>query len=118
MEASAALHGERGRGGQRERELVELPGVCVCMYVGWRELSTQHDSPAGVTAYLRAARAAAWRSLSSLPASPSAFRRSDRASFCTRLRAVMSKCGSTVDGWDCFFLRNDLSHPEVFETFR
>ena len=77
--------------------------VCVCMYVGWRELSTQHDSPAGVTAYLRAARAAAWRSLSSLPASPFAFRRSDRVLFCTRLRAVMSKYGSTVDGWDCLF---------------
>ena len=92
--------------------------VCVCMYVGWRELLTQHDSPAGVTAYLRSARAAAWRSLCfSLPASPSAFRLSDRAWFCAHLRVVMSKYGSAVDGWDFFFKRNDLSHPEAFETF-
>ena len=54
--------------------------LCLCMYVGWRELLTQHDSPAGVTAYFRSARATAWRNLCfSLPVSPSAFRRSDRS---------------------------------------
>ena len=87
------------------------------MYVGSRELLTQHDSPAGVTAYLRSARATAWRSLClSLPTSPSAFRRSDRARFCVRVRVVMSKYGSAVDGWDFVFERNDLWQPEAFET--
>ena len=86
---------------------MELPSVCVCVcmciYVGWRELLT-HDDPAGVTAYLRAARTAAWCSLYlSLPASTSTFRRSDCAWFCARLRVVMSKYGRAVDGWDCFF---------------
>ena len=43
--------------------------VCgyVCTYVSWRELSTQHGSPAGVTVYLRATRAAAWAQSLPLP---------------------------------------------------
>ena len=58
MASSAALHGERGRRWKREEKLVELSVACVCvcacvcMYVGWRELSSQHVNPAGVTGYL------------------------------------------------------------------
>ena len=55
---------EEGRGkreeGRRVGGVAWCVHVCVCVHVVvWRELSTQHDSPAGVTAYLRAARAAA-----------------------------------------------------------
>ena len=47
----------------RQRGVFVCVCVCVCIYDGWRELLTQHDSPTGVTAYLRSARAAVWRSL-------------------------------------------------------
>ena len=87
------------------------------MYVGWRELLTQHDSPAGVTAYLRSARAAAWRSLClSLPAFPPRF---DGLIVPDSARACVLECRSMEVplAFFFFFLRNDLSHPEAFETF-
>ena len=69
--------GEGGEGRGKESWWSCLVCVCVCVciiYVGWRELWRQHDSPRGVTTYLRAARAAAWRSLClSFLTSPSAF---------------------------------------------
>ena len=37
---------------------------------------------------------------------------------CTSVpRVMMSKYGSAVYGWDLFWKRSDLSHPEAFETF-
>ena len=103
--------------GRRAGGVVCCVCVFVCVYVGWRELSSQHVIPAGVTGYLRAARAAAWRNIFLfLPASSSAFRRSDCAWFCAHLHVVMSNYGSDIDDWECFLKRKDLSHPEAWKT--